>query len=98
MKFITVILIIATACAVVVTADIHEEIESKTIKDQTVKSPRSVAGLLETLGKLVEGVIDGDKFVLDVLRLPKDLDLNDIESRELNRLLSVLNDINDNLV
>lgn len=95
MKFITVILIIASVSAVVVTAD--DKIDSKLPSDKTAKSQRSIEALLETLTKLVQGVIDGDKFVLDVLHLPKDIELSDIQDTELNRLLTILNDINKKL-
>lgn len=97
MKFITVILIIATVSGVVVTADVADKIIDKLPSEDTAGSQRSIESLLKTLTKLVEGVIDGDKFILNILRLPEDLALNDIQSTELSRLVNILNDINKKL-
>lgn len=97
MKFITVILIIATVIGVIVTADIADKVIDERPSEDAAGSQRSIESLLKTLTKLVEGVIDGDKFILNILRLPEDLELTDSQSTELSRLVEMLTDINKKL-
>lgn len=73
MKY-AVILIIVAASVVVRAANIataHDEVlNSKILANEITVSDQSLAPLFQTLTKLVEGVLDGDKFVLDLLQIP----------------------------
>lgn len=94
MKFI--ILIIVAASVVACTANISvagKVTNSKSPAKEITKSTQSIEPLLKTLTKLVEGVLDGDKFVLDLLRLPAQFRLTTKHRMELKRLWYHLNKI-----
>lgn len=95
MKYI--ILITVAVSVAVCTADIavagkvtnNNKLATKVI----TKSPQLIEPLLKTLAKLVEGVLDGDKFVLDLLRLPAKFKLTTTQRMELKRIWQYLNKI-----
>lgn len=60
-------------------------------------SGSSIKSLFQTLTQLVKGVLDNDKFVLDILGLTPPLHLTDHQITDLNRLLKSLNTINEDL-
>lgn len=94
MKFLIVILLVATTVVVSV-----EVTENAVGGEQLVKAApvNSLQGLFETLIRLVEGVLDGDKFVLNMLRITAPMDLTDNQIRDLRRLLDSLKRINTDL-
>lgn len=61
-------------------------------------APRpSIQSLFHTLTKLVEGVLDGDRFVLDLLGLHQPIALDAIQIDVLTELIESFNTINEDL-
>lgn len=50
----------------------------------------SIQALYQTISKLVQGVLDGDKFILSLLRLPDHLSLSGDQVYDLKKLLMIL--------
>lgn len=96
-----IILIIVAASVVTQAADAsiagmatNNKLSAKGI----TKSAQSLEPLWTTLTKLVEGVLDGDKFVFDLLRLPPQFRLTTEQRIELKGLWSHLNKIRKRLL
>lgn len=87
------IVILLTAVTLAVSVDVSDNAfgGEKPVK---TTSASSLQGLFQTLIRLVEGVLDGDKFVLNTLRITEPLNLTDNQIRDLNRLLDSLKRIN----
>lgn len=100
MKYI-IILIIVAASVVTQAADATiagMATNNKLSAKGTTKSAQSIEPLWTTLTKLVEGVLDGDKFVFDLLRLPPQFRLTTEQRMELKGLWSHLNKIRKRLL
>lgn len=99
MKCFVIILVIVASVATetIVTDNAIDNKESA--KVTTVHAPEnSLQGLFQTLCKLIEGVLDNDKFVLNMLRINAPLDLTDNQIKGLRRLLESLHKIDADLV
>lgn len=100
MKYI-IILIIVAASAVACAADaaVASIITNNNLPAKGItKSDQSIGQLLKTLTKLVEGVLDGDKFELDLLHLPAQFRLTAKQRMEIKGLWYHLNKIKKRLL
>lgn len=99
MKCFFVILLVATT--VVISTKIGDNaVDNNEEAIKAAPAPataNSLQGLFQTLIKLVEGVLDSDKFVLSTLGIVEPLDLTDKQIRDLKRLLESLGRINSDL-
>lgn len=94
MKCFAIILLIAT----VISVTFAEETNQVEQPAKTFAAPapeKSIKSLFLTLTKLVEGVLNNDKFVLAMLGLQPPLDLTDDQTNQLQQLLHALDKINE---
>lgn len=89
MKCFAILLLLTYSIATISTKNIDE--------NDLTSSGSSIQSLFQTLIQLVKGVLDNDKFVLDILGLTPPLHLTDHQIDDLKRLLKSLNTINADL-
>lgn len=96
MKYFSLVLLIATVISIAFAEETIEK-PTKLFQVQSTSPEKSLKTLFETITRLVEGVLDGDKFVLNVLGLKPPLDLTNDQTNQLEQLLQSLDIINENL-
>lgn len=98
MKYFVILFIAATIVAVSAKAVIEKS--TNELSDGEAdgrKPPTSIQSLFKTLYNLVQGVLNHDKFVLDVLGMRQPLDLSEKQKDDLKKLAKSLDRINKDL-
>lgn len=96
MKCFAILVLVTYFIAIISAKNIAEN--ELTRDEESGAAPRqSIQSLFKTLTQLVRGVLDEDKFVLNLLHLTPPLDLTDGQINDLKILLKSLDAINKDL-
>ena len=96
MKCFAVLMLVTYFIAIISAKNIAEN-ELARGGESAAAPKQSIQSLFKTLTQLVQGVLDDDKFVLNLLHLTPPLDLTDNQITDLKTLLKSLNTINRDL-